>query len=221
MRESEASDEQLQQALAILLASTKTRTRTLPLTEIARSLDVAVARLGSVSAVADRIGLSGKMLRQFSYVRKLIPEVRQMFQKRSIDSVDAATHLAMLPAGDQMRAALALQSEMIDTSDLRAMIQLRRDGDRTSLDKILKRVKETKTKREYVVEFVARGSRNKDNILQKITKFIPKNEIVRLEIRGALGRLILTSRGKSLLSKTARELRVPLARVMTAMLQER
>lgn len=221
MKQSEARDEQLQQALAILLASTKTRTRTLPLTEIARSLDVAVARLGSVNAVADRIGLSGKMLRQFSYVRKLIPEVRRMFQKRGIDSVDAATHLAMLPAGDQMRAALALQSETIDTSDLRAMIQLRRDGDRASLDKILKRVKETKTKKEYVVEFIARGSRNKDTILRKITKFIPKNEIVRLEIRGALGRLVLTSRGKSLLSKTARELGVPLARVMTTMLQER
>lgn len=51
-------DNELKEALAVLLASTDSKTRTLPLTEVAKWLEVAVGKLGSYSAVAGRIGLS-------------------------------------------------------------------------------------------------------------------------------------------------------------------
>ena len=65
------------------------------MTEIARWLEVAVGKLGTYKAVGARIGLSAKMLRQFSAVNALAPKVRDLVASRKIDSVDAVSHLAI------------------------------------------------------------------------------------------------------------------------------
>ena len=143
-------DGQLQKALAILISSTHSKKRPLPLTEIAISVEVALAKLGSYSAVADRIGLSSKMLRQFSSVRRLSRPVQKLFETRRLESVDAATHLVMLPSPDQEVMAEALASGEIDTSDIRAVVQLRKIGPPEPLHSLLKRVRESKTTRDQV-----------------------------------------------------------------------
>ena len=65
------------------------------------------------------------MLRQFSYVRRLTPEVQSLFAKRKLDSVDAATHLAMLDKKDQKVVAKSLAMRELDTEDVRAIVQWR------------------------------------------------------------------------------------------------
>ena len=74
--------------------------------------------MGSIRAVADRIGVSPKMLTQFSHVKKLSQDVRNLFEKRKLDSVDATTQLAMLTEHEQTVVANALASRAIDTIDL-------------------------------------------------------------------------------------------------------
>jgi DNA-binding transcriptional regulator YdaS (Cro superfamily) len=214
-------DGQLQKALAILISSTRRRNRPLPLTEIARWLEVAVAMLGSYSTVADRIGLSPKMLRQFSSVRRLTRPVQRLFESRRLESVDAATHLAMLPSSDQEVMAEALASGEIDTSDIRAVVQLRKIGPPEPLHSLLKRVRESKTTREYVAEFVVRGARTGASILNSFKKYIPSNDVIRLELNGSLGRIVLTSNGRQALNRCAQAFGVPLKRVIPIILEGR
>src|SRR5688572_6310318 len=103
-----ANEKELNEAIAVLIASTRSKKRPFPLTEIARKLELAVATLGSHAAVAERIGLSAKMLKQFSAVTQLSKEVQKLFERRVLDSVDAAAHLAKISTGNQKVVAEAL-----------------------------------------------------------------------------------------------------------------
>jgi len=182
-------------------------------------LDVAVKKLGSYSAVADRLGLSTKMLRQFSYVRRLTPRVQRLVAARKVDSVDAITHLAMLSAKHQQAVADAIAHGLMDISDIRSIVQLHRANYSDSIEAILKRVQKTKTQREYVAEFVVRGSRNRGEILKAFQKFISPKEIARLELNGALGRLVLTETGKKELFRVARDLGTSISQVIPRILE--
>jgi len=215
----EQEDGELKEALAILILSTHSKKRPLPLTEIAKWLNVAVSKLGSYSAVADRIGLSPQMLRQFSHTSRLTKSVQKLFQSRCLDSIDAVTHLAMLPEQEQEVIAAALASGGIDTSDIRAVVQLRRSRESEPIDRLLKQIKESKTKQEYVAEFVVHDGRDYTSIMNAFRVYIPENEIIKLEFRGAVGRLVMTQKGKQALAKVARTLGVPLKRVIPTILQ--
>lgn len=213
-------DDQLKEALAVLISCTRNKKRPLPLTEVAMWLELAVSRLGSYAAVADRIGLSSKMLRQFAYIRRLSAPVQKLFKTRRLDSVDAAVHLSALNARDQLIMAQALASGEIDTGDTRAVIQLWRTEQSSPIVELIKRVRESKTRREFVAEFVVRGDGSRRRILGAFEKYIPASEIAQLELRGALGRLVLTGKGKQSLAKAARTLSVPLKRVIPYILED-
>lgn len=211
----------LESCLAILISSTRSKKRTRSLVEIADWLDYAVEELGTVAAVGERIGLSAQMLRQFESVRKLNPTVRRLFATRQLDSVDAAAHLAMLPAKDQLPVAQLLAEGRIDTSDVRAVHQQRKAGDNAPIEHLIDSVEKSKTKQEYVVEFVVRGSQDPNRVRGAIEKVFPSDEVVSLDLQGAMGRLVLSKKGRSTLSATAKRLKVPLKSVMASVLQDR
>ena len=209
---------QLEESLAILISCTRRKTRPLSLPEIAKWLDIAVREMGSIRAVADRIGVSAKMLTQFSHVKKLSQDVQNLFEKRKLDSVDATTQLAMLPECEQKVAANALASRTIDTMDLRAVVELRRAGDSRSITALLQKVSASKSKKEYLAEFVIRGNPNPADIRKQFTRYIPASEILSFEVKGSLGQMVLSSKGKNALTNTAKKLRTPLKRVIPAIL---
>ncbi len=214
-----SGDKQLTEALAILISCTHSKNRSKSLTEIAKWVKIASAMLGSTRKVAERIGLSPQMLRQFESVEGLTPSVQEMFAARKLDSVDAAAHLAMLAGKDQFYVAKLLASGEIDTSDVRVVHQLRKEGSRQEISSIVKRVIESKTKQEYIAEFVIRGSRTVSDIRKAFSAFIALDQIVRIEVEGVLGRLVLTKKGRKALSAAARRLRVPLSQVIPAILR--
>ena len=214
------SADSLDQALAVLISNTRSSKRPLPLTDVAKSLDVVVKELGSYSAAADRLGLSTKMLRQFSYVRRLSPSVQRLVASRKIDSVDAVTHLAMLPYEHQKTVAQAVLKGVIAISDIRSIVQLQRAKKSAAIDEIIRDVRKNKTKREYVAEFIVRGSRkDRARIFKTFQKFISPKEIVRIDFDGALGRLVLTEVGKKELLKAAQQFGVSVERVIPKILE--
>jgi DNA-binding transcriptional regulator YdaS (Cro superfamily) len=213
-----AESQQLKEALAVLISCTRNKKRPFPLTHVAHWLDIAVATLGSYAAVADRIALSPKMLKQFSCVQRLTKPVQELFEIRKLDSVDAAAHLVMLPAKEQEVIARALAHGEIDTADVRAAVQLRHAKGNDSVQDVLRSVKESKIKQEYIAEFVIRGSHTSKSMMDAFLKYIPTNDILRLEIQGALGRLVLTRKGKEALVRTAKSFGKPMQHVIPTIL---
>ena len=214
------NDKELKEALAVLISSTRSKRRPVPMTEIARWLDVAVAKLGSYAAVGERIGLSAKMLRQFAAVNELTPKVRELIASRKIESVDAVAHLAMLSKRDQLVVATALANKLIQTADVRGVVQLRQLEPDVPAAALLQRIIETKTKREHVAEFIIRGGQTESQLRQALETYISAEHIIRVEIEGAFGRLILSDKGKRELSRAASELGTSLASVIAAILQK-
>jgi hypothetical protein len=213
-------DEQLKEALAVLISSTRSKQRPLPMTEIARWLEVAVGKLGTYKAVGARIGLSAKMLRQFAAVSELAPKVRDLIASRRIDSVDSVAHLAMLSKSDQLVIASALAEKAIQTADVRGVVQLRKLDPNLPIEGLLRRMIDSKTKHEYVAEFVIRGGRTEKELLRTFEAYIPAEHIIRLETDGAIGRLILSDKGKRALIKAASDLGTSLSEVIPVIFQK-
>lgn len=213
-------DPQLKEALAALISSTRSKRRPLPLTRVSECLRLAREELGSYRAVSERVGLSAKMLAQFASVDRLTKRVRELFEARILDSVDAAVHLAMLPPEDQLPVAKALAANAVDTMDVRAVVQLRQVRKSEGIESLLGRIQKTKTQRHYVAEFVARETRDHRQLLSKFRKYLRPSEVIRLDLNGALGRLVVSARGKKQLERVARKLEVPFKSVVQKIVSE-
>jgi hypothetical protein len=222
MKESDniSDDPQLDATLALLIVSTHSKKRPTSLMKIAQEFEVAKQRLGSYKKVGDRIGLSITMVRQFASLLKLVPSVQELFVERKLDSIDAAVHLSLLPAKDQLPVAEALAASEIDTADVRGIVQLRRAGAVGDIGALTRKVSDSKTKQEYVAQFVVRGSQDPERVRQLFAKYIGKEDIIRLHLDGALGTLVLSPRGKRSLTHLARSKKVPLRKIIPTIMQE-
>ena len=198
----------INEALAILISSTKSKKRPISLIEISKWLELAITTLDGYKEVANRIGLSEKMLRQFSLVTRLQPQAQQLFKSRALDSVDAVAHLISLSGKEQILVANMLADKNMDTKDLRAVVQYRKRNPSISIENIVDRVMDSKTKKHYVAEFIIREGNNYNKLMNKFKQHIPSDEIVRLDIEGAIGRLVLTKNGKQELQRIARNHKV-------------
>jgi hypothetical protein len=212
---------QLEEALAALISSTRNKQRPLPLTQISKWLGIAFSKLGSYSAISERVGISSKMLGQFASVDRLTKSVRRLFADRTLDSVDAAVHLAMLTPADQEPVARALAKNLIDTMDIRAVVQLRQVRESEPIESLLARIQKTKTQHHYVMEFVARETKDPQNVRTTLEKYVRSSDIVSLELDGALGRLVVTAQGKKKLELVASNFGIPFKSVIQKILSER
>jgi hypothetical protein len=210
----------LKEALAALISSTRSKQRPLPLTKISKWLSVAFSKLGSYRAISERVAISPKMLAQFASVDRLTKHVRRLFEARILDSVDAAVHLAMLAPQDQEAVAQALAKKVIDTKDVRAVIQLRQVRKSEKINKLITRIQKTKTQRHYVLEFVARETKDRRRLLALFAKYLSPSEIISIDLDGSVGRLVVSAQGKRQLEEVAKKLRVPFKSVIQKVLSE-
>jgi len=213
-----ASENRSNEALAILISSTKSRKRPISLIEVSKWLRIAVNLLGGYKQVADRIGLSTKMLRQFSMVNSLHPKTQAFFRRREIDSVDAVVHLLQFPIKDQITIAKLLANKKIDTMDLRAILQSRKSSPSIPIKYIYHKIIKSKTIKRYIVEFVIPSGYNRNTLMGVFKRHISKINIIKLDINGRLGRLLLKKDGKLELQKTAKQLKTRFHTVIPAIL---
>lgn len=105
-------------ALAIVFGNTMRKNRKEDLVTIARAFEYLVEIYRSRKAVAEKVGLSVEMVRQFLTVLKLTPEVQKLFLRREIDSVDVAKELVRLKE-PRKQIALAKKIANIKSKDAR------------------------------------------------------------------------------------------------------
>lgn len=193
-------------ALAVLIKNTKTGRRYLSLPEIADWLDIAIKAFGGLRNVADKIGLSNKMLRQFQYIKKLAPSVQELFALRKIDSVDIAVHLSMMGERDQIVISKEIASGRLDSADVRAIRELRKDDSQSKIQAIIDRVKASKNIKQYVAEFVLRNKAiTKKQLKERFGGVVGDGALVSLELKGSFGSIVLTPEGKQKLDDRARD----------------
>jgi hypothetical protein len=200
-----SAEDELNLALANLIKNTRTTRRHLSLPEIAHWLGLATASLGSMDKVADRIGLSTKMLRQFLAVNDLALSVRGLFATRQLDSVDVAVHLRMLNLDEQVVVASAAARGDFSTAEIRAICQYRKKQVGAQLEEIMEQVKASRDIKVYVVEFVQRGREGGGRQLRRrLASVLGDDNIVSLKFTGSIGTLVLNKGGRARLLEFCR-----------------
>jgi transcriptional regulator with XRE-family HTH domain len=114
-------------ALAIGFANTRCKKRPNDLVTVASAFRYLVNLYTSQKALADKLGVSVEMIRQFLTVLKFPENVQELFEIRQIDSVDIAKELASLgDSGQQRIAAEAIVN--LASKDVRDIKRLVRSG---------------------------------------------------------------------------------------------
>jgi len=114
-------------ALSILFGNTKRKKRDADLLTIAQSCDYLVKLYGSQKAVADKIGLSSEMVREFLTTLRLPTEVQEIIAERKIDRVDVVREISVLKSvSKQIAVAKALADA--PSKDIRDIKRLLRSG---------------------------------------------------------------------------------------------
>jgi len=192
------------EALGALIANTKRVRRKLSLVEVAQWIDTACRGLGGLRAVAERVGLSKEMLRQFATVNALSPKVKKLVAERKIDRVDVAHRLSKLPPLEQYQVARLVAAGDLDSDDVRAVVTLRRSAPDIDIRQVIDRVRSSRNIREYVAYFPVPPASNVQLLRSRIARVLGKDNIRSLTVQEALGTLVLTAEGSKRLAETAR-----------------
>ena len=196
----------LEEALAVLIASTKRVRRSLDLVQVADYLEIARRKLGSLKAVGEAIGLSDEMLRQFASIGKLTTETRRLVAQRRIDSVDVAHRLSKLAANDQVRVGSLAARGDLSSDDVRAIVTLRKALPKESIENVIDRVRRSKNIREYLVQFVLPSTEmTACELRERFAPVLGAENIRWLRVRGHVGVVAANSEGNKRLQEAARK----------------
>lgn len=141
-------------ALSILFANTRRIKRNVDLITVAESCEYLVELYGSQKAVAEKVGLSSEMIREFRKLLTLPKEVKEFISNRQIDRLDVAYRISMLedPAR-QITAARAI-ANLPSSKDVRDILRLAENAD-LSIEESKKMILESKPKglHIFIVDF--------------------------------------------------------------------
>jgi hypothetical protein len=198
---------QVEEALAGLIASTRRVRRKLNLLEVARKLRIARGAIGSLKKLSDAIGLSEEMLRQFSRVEKLSRDVKDLLAKGDIQSVDIADRLSRLPMQDQSTVAQEVAKGCLNSADIRAIVSLRKALPLLRIKSVIDRVKASRNIKEYVVQFLVPPERGKPNkyIELQFIRLLGRENLRSFSIKNGVGTLVLNTTGENRLQEIAKQ----------------
>lgn len=210
-----ANQQELDRALAVLISSTKRKRRPVSLIDVAAALSTARKHFGSTAEVARAIGLSAKMLGQFSRVDDLDSQARALVADRTIDSVDAVVQLAQLVPSEQQIVARAVAAKQLDSKDVRAVVEMRKSGSNRNVSEVIESIRSTKTQRHYVIEFIVRSGVDEEVISKRLKHFIPATNIIDVLVQGRTGRIVFDQPGYAAFRNEARRRGVTVKQLAT------
>lgn len=112
-------------ALSILFANTKRKKRGTDLITIAKACEHLAKLYGSQKIVAEKVGLSTEMIREFLTALKLPQEVQELISDRRIDSIDVVREISVLkePAKQIAAAKVFANSLSKDVRDIKRLVK--------------------------------------------------------------------------------------------------
>lgn len=112
-------------ALSILFANTKRKKRNSDLLTIAKSCEYLVKLYGSQKAVAEKVGLSTEMIREFLTTLNLPIEIQNLVSERRIDSIDIVREISAIKEPSKQIAATEafINSLSKDVRDIKRLVK--------------------------------------------------------------------------------------------------
>lgn len=203
-----------------LLANTRRPKRALSIFEIAEDIDWLSNHLGSLSAAASVLSISASMLNQFLRVYKLSPKAQVLVKNREIDSVSTVYNLAKFSAADQDAIAEYIKQGQLIYSDLRLLNPLRKKLPNEPIEKLIKKLQDSKNIKVSIVQFPAESlHRDIDELRTELSSITGPSEVVDVVLNNGIGFMTLTRKGEQALRQAARRQHKTLRDFTYALLQ--
>jgi hypothetical protein len=132
-------------ALAIVFSNTKRKRRSVDLITVAECLEFLVHLYGSQNAVAEKIGISSEMIRQFRKILTLPDDVKKMIKARKIDKLDVAYRISLIDDSEKQKTAAQIIGNL-QTHDVRDIVRFMKTHPETSITNSKKVILESKPK---------------------------------------------------------------------------
>ena len=135
-----------------------------------------------------------------------MPEVRDMAERREIDSVDTVCRIARLPTDDQLPVARAAAACRLDgKNDLRAVLALRKALPDMRISAVIDRVDKSRDIKEYVAEFIVPPhSPDVGRIQRRFEDLIGSENIRNIDFGQRAGALVMNAEGRRRLQTAAK-----------------
>jgi hypothetical protein len=216
-----SEQERLEYALAYLLASTRRPRRATDLLEVSRQVAVAREILGGSKPVAERLGLSGEMIREFASVDKLCAPVKELIRAGEIKGVDVAYRLSTLPPGDQLAAAQEYVAGRLSPRELRKVVSAKKENPAKPIRDLLHEVRGARPLKRYLIRFHCPGTAGvSDRLLRRFSAMVGQENIADVRITREVCALLITPQGENRLREEARRRRVSKRRLVSDAVRE-
>jgi len=206
-----AKTDEIEKAVVTLIGCTRRKKRAKSITDIAAMIEFLRDELGSYSAVANKVGLSTEMLREFRSVKQLDPEIHTLVEKRIIDSVDLVYRISKLDSKSQKALVEKFLKGDLTLDDARVLKSFK-GAKGVSATYAISKVVRSRDIRTYILRFPVPRGRSKKLLREEFRKITGEQEIVAFKIEGQRAVLELSYKGQKKLRDAARRDKLTLAR---------
>lgn len=208
-RKLSSSDEaRLEKALIRLVGSTRRIRRAKNLLEISKEVSVAEKLLGSRKIVAQTIGISEEMLREFASINKLCKSVKRMIEDGRLTSIDVGYRLSFLPKTGQLKVAKAYVDNELSTKDVRDVVSWYRKNPKSEIQDAIDRIKESKDIVQYVIKFRIAKKQRIRVLRRRLSKLLGEENLVSFKVSGQIANLVVNEKGRRTLQEEAKKRRI-------------
>lgn len=211
----------LEKALALIISCTRRIKRPLDLVTLSKNILYAKRCMGSLEAVAEAVGLSVRQLKDFLAVEDLCADVKNMVEKRKIDSVDVVKNLRRLTVKKQKILARRFVSGKITSKDVRIITTFAQKFPDKSMKKVITDYKKSKDIRVYVAQFrLPVRFNNRVGLRKQFEEIVGRREIINWHLRGRVVVLELTALGHKNLREAVRKRRTSLRKFVESVVEK-
>jgi hypothetical protein len=194
---------EVKKAISELIGCTRRKRRPKTIVEIANLIEFLHQELGTYKDVAEKVGLSTEMLREFRSVRLLDAEVLRLVEKRVIDSVDLVYRISKLDAKTQKAIVYKALENELTGNDVRVVKSS--SAGQMSAKKALHRTIKSRNIKTYLIHFRLPKGNTLRYLRSCFSKIVGANEIVSLISEDGIATLSLSYKGQKRLRNAAKQ----------------
>lgn len=206
--------------IARLILSTKRKKRKYSIVEIANDIYLLKELKGGLGKVADIVGISTDMLKQFLSISNLPEEVIALVDERKIDSVAIVFLLSKFPKEDCLQLAKIASEGKLTSSELKILLPYRKQHSSKSIIEILEEVRSSKNIRVSVIQFPKNVTKKTKMEISEIFKaIVGSNDFVDIVEDDRLFNIKIKKAGEMHIRKLAAEKKMSLSNLIITLVK--
>ncbi|QHT68704.1 hypothetical protein GXP67_19675 [Rhodocytophaga rosea] len=205
--------------LAILIANTSRKNRSLDLVQIYSLIEEFIKHYGSINDLINALNISKGMLRKFTSIQKLSNPVRELVKKREIDSVEIVNSLSQLSFNEQYFVAEQIINKSFNSQDIRILTPLKEKFPDLPIQSLVEKVRDSKQLKISVIKFAYKDGLIEDKLRKYLVEYITSDNIIEINFKDE-GIIKITKQGEKKLRDAAKLHKKTLSQFISKLIEQ-